>query len=91
MKTHHMSRSTETRNARKEMIARGRASLSRSALLDPDLVLTGRRFRRANKLTHAEVGLLNMLVRRPDGTAILPTVNLEMDEHTRTITSFHMS
>ena len=91
MKTHRMSRSTETRNAHKEMAVRGRASLSRGELFAPDQVLTGRRFRRANKLTRTEAALLNVLVRRPDGTAIRPTVNVEIDDNTCMITSFHVS
>lgn len=91
MKTHRMSRNTENRNAHKEMAVRGRASLSRGELLAPDVVLTGRRFRRANKLTRVEAALLDLLVRRPDGTTILPTVSVDMDEHTRMITGIHMS
>ena len=95
MKTLRMSHSTETRNGHKIMVARGRASVARGALLDPDLILTGRRFRRANKLTHAGVVMLNALVRRPDGTTILPTTQpitqVDIDDRTRTITGMSVT
>ncbi|WP_174290970.1 hypothetical protein [Sphingomonas bacterium] len=90
MKTHRMSRNTEDRNGHKAMKARGRASLSRGALFNPDRVLTGRSFRRANRLTHAEVAVLNTLISRPDGSPILPTVAMDMDERTRMITGWHL-
>lgn len=86
MKTHRMSRNVESRNARKEMVVRGRASLSRGELFVPDVILTGRAFRRANRLSRPEVELLNVLVRRPDGTTILPTVTDGKDERTRAVT-----
>ena len=67
MKSHRKSRNTEGRNARKAMIARGRASISASALFDPDVVLNGRAFRRANGLSHAEAALANALLRPNSG------------------------
>lgn len=91
MKTLRMSRSAENRNARKDMVARGRAGASRSALLAPDQILTGRRFRRANGLSHAEAAALEVLVRGPDGTAVRPTLDVTVDDLTRMITGWHVS
>jgi len=90
MKTHRISRNTEAPDGRKTIVARGRAGISRRALFAPDLVLTGRRFRRANRLTRTEAGLLDVFVRRPDGTAVRPTVTIDLDERTRMVTGWEV-
>ena len=91
MKTHRMSRSVETRNGHRAMAARGRASLSRGALFDHPVVLTGRRFRRANKLTHAGAAMVALLVRRPDGATILPTITVDAGDHSSMVTGGHVT
>ena len=91
MKTLPMSRSAESRNARKDMVIRSRAGTSRSALLAPDQVLTGRRFGRANRLTHDEAVALKGLVRGPKGSIARPTLHVTIDDLTRMITGWHVS
>lgn len=91
MNKQRMSRNAEKRVASFEVQTRGRASLSRSAQLDREVPLTGRRFRRANRLTHAEAARLDVLVRQPDGSAIRPTLSVVMDAYTRTILGFNVS
>ena len=91
MKTLRMSRSAENRNARKDMAIRGLAGSSRAALLAPDQVLTGRRFRRANKLTHAKAAALEALVRGANGTTVGTTLSVSIGHLTRMITGWHVS
>lgn len=91
MKTMRMSRTAENRNARKDMAARGRASMSKGALLAPDVVLSGRRFHRANKLSHAEAAALEALVRGPDGTAPRPMLSVDADQLERMMTGWHVN
>lgn len=81
MKTHRMSRSTEKRNATKAMHARGRASSSRAALHAPDQILTGRRFLRANRLTHAKAEALAPLA-RDAGERLRHATHFHLDEWT---------
>lgn len=86
-KTLRMSRSSERRNADNDMARRGRASNSRAALLEPDVVLTGRRFRRANRLTHAEAALFEAVLRRPAGDPADPRFTVTLDDHVHMVTA----
>lgn len=81
-KSVRMSRSAEGRNASREMAIRGRAGGSRATLFDPDVVLTGRRFRRANGLTRIEAAELAALLRQPDDGSP-PAVTLALDGQMR--------
>lgn len=91
MKTQRMSRSAENHNARKDMAIRGRASVSRAELLAPDLVLTGRRFRRANKLTSAEASALEIALRGAIGNAVGTTLSVSVGDLSRMMTARHVS
>ena len=91
MKTHRMSRSAENRNASKDMAIRGRAGASRAELLAPDVVLSGRRFRRANGLTRSEAAQLDVFVIDADGTIGRPAITVLIDDRTRQILGYDMS
>lgn len=90
MKTLRMSRSAENRNARKDMAIRGRAGASRATLLAPDQVLSGRRFRRANKLTHEEAAALETLSRGPETALARQVHTVTIDQLSRMIMGWQL-
>lgn len=69
---------------------RDRAGVSREAVR-PTSILSGRRFRQANKLTHEQAATLDVLVRQPDGSAARPTLTFAIDSYSRMITGWRMS
>ena len=83
MKSHRKSRSTENRNARKEMLARGgsqKPTLHEQGPLD-------RRFRRANRLSREQ---LDLLVVSAD-QLMRPTLTIRMDPFTRVVLGYDLS
>lgn len=85
MQTHHMSRSIKLLEGHKVKPPRGRGGPSRSTLLDFDRLMTRRRFRRANKLTHAEAEAIELLIRGSSGPRTLPLETIGMDDLARMI------
>lgn len=91
MKTFRKSHSAENRNARREMTRSGRAGGARAALLQPDVVLAGGRFRRANRLDHVQAARLEVLLHNGDGILVRPTLNLHMDPLSRLVNGFTLT
>lgn len=89
MKSHRKSRSTENRNAHKEMLARGGDPLA--ATLPPMPVRPDRRWRRANR--HVVVGTtqLNAHVLNPNETVHRPTITIITDKFTGAVLAYDLS
>ncbi len=85
MKSHRKSRSTEDRNARKEMIARGGSPKART-LTQPSP--RDRRWRRANRHVLARLDVVTV---GAGGISARPTLTVRMDPYTRMILGFHVS
>lgn len=85
MKTHRKSRSTENRNARKEMTARGGGRTALASMLPPPCPPIDRRFRRVARRRRIDTTKLDIIVLGQDGMFTRPSITVVMDDHTRRI------
>lgn len=85
------SHTVEKDSTKKYLAMRGRAGASRDGILGPNGILAGRRFRRANRLSHVDAARLQASEREPDDTLVKPAVSVVMDTRTRMILGLHVS
>ena len=90
MKTHRMSDSAHRRNARKTIAENGRSAMLRTAP-PPDAMLRGRKFRRANRLSHAEAERMEAEIYGTGQLPDQPSLTFVMDEYTQAILGYDLT